>query len=288
MRIKAARPASRTRWAGKGLWTAYDGRVRRDPPTERGPTVEIEGSVVLVTGANRGIGRALVGEFLARGAARVHAAARNPASLGPVVAEDPSRVVPVEVDLTAPDTIAAAAEAASDVTLLVNNAATHAVGHLLDMDLALVEDVMRTNYLGTLRVLRAFAPVIERNGGGAVVNVISVGAFGGTPALGGYPASKAALHSMTQAVRQDLAPRGISVHGVFPGPVDTDMLAYVLEHEPQFGEVPLATTAEVARATVDGLAADAEDIFPDSFAVEVGELWSSDPKAVERWLTEFG
>ncbi|UQI45464.1 SDR family oxidoreductase [Streptomyces sp. HU2014] len=247
--------------------------------------MEIEGSVVLVTGANRGIGRALVGEFLARGAARVHAAARNPASLAAVVAEDPARVVPVAVDLSAPDTITAAAEAAPDVTLLVNNAGSHGMGHLLDMDLALVEEVMRTNFLGTLRVLRAFVPVIERNGGGAVVNVISIGAFGATPALGGYPASKAALHSMTQAVRQDLAPRGIGVHAVFPGPVDTDMLDYVIGHEPAFGDFPRATSAEVARATLDGLAADAEDIFPDSFAVGVGELWRSDPKGVERRLS---
>ncbi|MBB5122996.1 hypothetical protein AF335_14210 [Streptomyces eurocidicus] len=247
--------------------------------------MDIEGSVVLVTGANRGIGRALVDAFLARGAARVYAAARNPASLDPVVAGDPARVVPVEVDLSAPDTIAAAATTAADVTLLVNNAGSHGMGHLLDMDLALVEEVMRTNYLGTLRVLRAFAPVIEGNGGGAVVNVISIGAFGGTPSLGGYPASKAALHSLTQAVRPDLAPRGISVHGVFPGPVDTDMFDDVLGHEPVFGEFPRATAAEVARATLDGIAADAEDIFPDSFAAEVGEMWRVDPKGVERRLS---
>lgn len=247
--------------------------------------MDIEGSVVLVTGANRGIGRALVDEFLARGAARVYAAARNPAALDPVVAGDPARVVPVEVDLSAPDTTAAAAAAASDVTLLVNNAGTHAMGHLLDMDLALVEEVMRTNYLGTLRVIRAFAPVIERNGGGAVVNVISVGAFAGTPSLGGYPASKAALHSLTQSIRPDLAARGVSVHGVFPGPVDTDMFDYVIECEPVFGDLPRATVAEVARGTLDGLAADAEDIFPDSFAVGVGEMWRVDPKGVERRLS---
>ncbi|RKN75453.1 SDR family NAD(P)-dependent oxidoreductase [Streptomyces klenkii] len=247
--------------------------------------MKIDGSTVLVTGANRGIGRALVSAFLARGARRVHAAARNPAALEPVVAEAPDRVLPLALDLTVPATIDAAAQAASDVTLLVNNAGTHAVGHLLDMDLGAVEDVMRTNCLGTLRVLRAFVPVLERNGGGAVANVISIGAFGGTPSLGGYPASKAALHLMTQAVRADLAPRGIAVHAVFPGPVDTDMLDYVARNEPAFGDFPRAPVAEVAAAVLDGLEAGEEDIFPDAFAAEVGRVWRADPKAVERRLS---
>ncbi|WP_424887790.1 SDR family oxidoreductase [Streptomyces sp. XH2] len=247
--------------------------------------MRIDGSTVLVTGANRGIGRALVSAFLARGARRVHAAARNPATLEPVVAEAPDRVVPLELDLTAPATVEAAAKAAPDVNLLVNNAGTHAVGHLLDMDLGAVEDVMRTNYLGTLRVLRAFVPVLERNGGGAVANVISVGAFAGTPSLGGYPASKAALHLMTQAVRADLRPRGITVHAVFPGPVDTDMLDYVARNEPAFGDFPRASVAEVAAATLDGLEAGEEDIFPDAFAAQVGREWRADPKALQERLT---
>ncbi|MET9413493.1 SDR family oxidoreductase [Streptomyces klenkii] len=247
--------------------------------------MKIDGSTVLVTGANRGIGRALVSAFLARGARRVHAAARNPAALEPVVAEAPDRVVPLALDLTAPATIDAAAQAASDVTLLVNNAGKHTVGHLLDMDLGAVEDVMRTNYLGTLRVLRAFVPVLERNGGGAVANVISIGAFGGTPSLGGYPASKAALHLMTQAVRADLGPRGIAVHAVFPGPVDTDMLDDVARNDPAFGDFPRATVAEVAAATLDGLEAGEEDIFPDAFSAQLGREWRADPKAVERRLS---
>ncbi|MEV5377713.1 SDR family oxidoreductase [Streptomyces nondiastaticus] len=246
--------------------------------------MRIEGSTVLVTGANRGIGRAFVSAFLARGARRVHAAARNPAALEPVVAEAPDRVVPLALDLTDPATVEAAAEAASDVTLLVNNAGTHGMGHLLDMDLGVVEDVMRTNYLGTLRVLRAFAPVLERNGGGAVANVISIGAFAGTPSLGGYPASKAALHLMTQAVRADLAPRGIAVHAVFPGPVDTDMFDYAVRCEPALGEFPRTSAAEVAVAVVDGLEAGEEDIFPDAFAAEIGREWRADPKALERRL----
>ncbi|MEU7133009.1 SDR family NAD(P)-dependent oxidoreductase [Streptomyces sp. NPDC046261] len=247
--------------------------------------MRIEGSVVLVTGANRGIGRSLLSEFLGRGAARVYAAARRPETLEKPAAGAAGRVIPLALDLTDPDTITAAAEAAPDVTVVVNNAGAHGVGHLLDMDLGLVESVMETNVLGTLRVMRAFVPVVERNGGGAVVNVISIGAFGATPALGGYPASKAALHSMTQAVRQDLAPRGISVHAVFPGPVDTSMLDYVIGHEPTFGDFPRATPAEVARATLDGLEAGEPDIFPDPFALEVQAEWRADPQALQERLS---
>ncbi|MCF3104358.1 SDR family NAD(P)-dependent oxidoreductase [Streptomyces roseoverticillatus] len=105
-------------------------------------------------------------------------------------------------------------------------------------------------------------------------------------ARGGYPASKAALHLMTQAVRADLGPRGIAVHAVFPGPVDTDMFAYAARCEPSFGEFPLASAAEVAAATIDGLEAGEEDIFPDAFAARAGREWRADPKALERRLTD--
>ncbi|MFI9239182.1 SDR family NAD(P)-dependent oxidoreductase [Streptomyces sp. NPDC053079] len=249
--------------------------------------MRIEGSVVLVTGANRGIGRALLTGFLERGAARVYAAVRRPAELERLAAEEAGRVIPLALDLMDPDTVTAAAEAAPDVTVLVNNAATHGVGHLLDMDFGLVEQVLSTNVLGTLRVMRAFAPVVEANGGGAVINVISVGAFGGTPALGGYPASKAALLSMTQAVRQDLAPRGISVHAVFPGPVDTAMMDYVIGHEPTFGDFPRATPDEVARATLDGLQEGEPDIFPDPFALEIRAEWLADPQALAERIARI-
>ncbi|GAA0346425.1 SDR family oxidoreductase [Streptomyces blastmyceticus] len=246
--------------------------------------MHIHDAVVLVTGANRGIGSALVTAFLERGAARVHATARDPETLAAVTARDPERVLPLALDVTDPDSVAAAALAAPDVTLLVNNAGVALMGHLLEMDLGAVETVMNTNWLGTLRALRAFVPVIERNGGGAVVNVVSIGAFGGTPSMGGYPASKAALNSLTQAVRPDLAPRGITVHAVYPGPVDTDMLRLSTPALPALGDMPRATPADVARAVVDGVEAGAEDIFPDPFAEQIGEAWRRDPKGVERQL----
>ncbi|GAA0386996.1 SDR family oxidoreductase [Streptomyces luteireticuli] len=247
--------------------------------------MRVHNAVVLVTGANRGIGSALVTAFLERGATRVHAGARDPGTLAAVTAQDPERVRPLALDITDPTSVSSAALTAADVTILVNNAGVYAMGHLLEMDLRDVETVMNTNWLGTLRVLRAFAPVVEGNGGGAVANIISVGAFGGTPSMGAYPASKAALNALTQAVRPDLAPRGITVHAVFPGPVDTDMLRLASAGLPAMADFPRATTADVARAIVDGIEAGAEEIFPDPFAEQIGEEWSHDPKAVERRLT---
>ncbi|MBH1934808.1 SDR family oxidoreductase [Streptomyces sp. AV19] len=249
--------------------------------------MRVQNAVVLVTGANRGIGSALVTAFLERGAARVHAGARDPGTLAAVTARDPERIRPLALDITDPTSVTSAALTAPDVTLLVNNAGVHVMGHLLEMDLRDVETVMNTNWLGTLRVLRAFAPVVERNGGGAVVNVISVGAFGGTPSMGGYPASKAALNALTQAVRPDLAPRGIAVHAVYPGPVDTDMLRLAANALPRMAEFPRATTADVARAIIEGVEADTQEIFPDPFAEQLGEEWRRDPKAVERRLTDL-
>ncbi|KNB52444.1 SDR family NAD(P)-dependent oxidoreductase [Streptomyces caatingaensis] len=246
--------------------------------------MRVHNAVVLVTGANRGIGSALVTAFLERGAARVHAGARDPGTLAAVTGQDPERIRPLALDITDPTSVTAAAATAPDVTPLVNNAGVHAMGHLLEMDLRDVETVMNTNWLGTLRVLRAFAPVIERNGGGAVANVISVGAFAGTPSMGGYPASKAALNALTQAVRLDLAPRGIDVHAVFPGPVETDMLRLTTDALPAMGDFPRASAADVAAAIVDGVEAGADEIFPDAFAREIGDEWRRDPKAVERRL----
>lgn len=249
--------------------------------------MQIKDSVVLVTGANRGIGRALLAEFLARDAARAYAAARRPEALEPVTAADPDRVVPLVLDITSPQAIGAAVQAAPDVTVLVNNAGVVNLGHLIDMEFDAVENVLRTNVLGPLRMVRAFAPVIEHNGGGAIVNVISIGAFGGTPGMGGYPASKAALNLMTQAFREDLVPRGITVHGVFPGPVETDMLAQALSTAPDLSTYPTTTPQEVARAVLDGLERGNPEIFPDPVSREIGETWARDPKDVERRLTRM-
>ncbi|MBW1596293.1 SDR family oxidoreductase [Streptomyces sp. JJ38] len=232
--------------------------------------MDINNSVALVTGANRGLGRALVDVLLEHGARRVYAAARDTDALA-----EQDRVFPVRLDLTSPEDIRAAAAQAPDVTLLVNNASTaHFAGPFAaDRDKLAAE--MTTNYAGTVDLIRAFAPVVENAGGGAIVNVLSLLALASTPPMAGYAASKAALHSFTQAIRPALRPCGIAVHGVYPGGIDTDMLAGV-------DGVPKAKPRTVAEAIVDGVAAGHADIFPDPTSTEMATLWWTDPKGFER------
>jgi NAD(P)-dependent dehydrogenase (short-subunit alcohol dehydrogenase family) len=231
--------------------------------------MQMQGRTVVVTGANRGLGRALVDALLARGAAKVYATARN----GSAVPSDP-RVVPLALDLRDRATIAAAARAAADATILVNNAGTSAFSGPLDADRDALHGEMVVNYGGTFDVIRAFVPVLERNGGGAIVNVLSLLSLASLAPMAGYSASKAAAHSLTQALRPVLRAKGISVHGVYPAGIDTDMLAG--------WDVPKTPPAQVAEWLLDGLAAEEEDIFPDPNARAMAPTWWSSPKEFER------
>jgi len=234
--------------------------------------MEIKGSTALVTGANRGIGRALVGALLNAGAAKVYAAARRIDTLEDFL--DNKRVLPVSVDVTDDKAIAALAERTRDVTLLVNNAGVLDFGPVLDAPLTAFERNFATNFCGVLAASRAFAPVIERNGGGAIINILTLVALASMPGLGVYNASKAAAWSLTQSLRASLAGRNIAVHGVFPGAVDTDMLAGV--------EMPKARPEEVATAIVAGVSQSREDIFPDAMSASLYDAWRKDHKAVEK------
>jgi NAD(P)-dependent dehydrogenase (short-subunit alcohol dehydrogenase family) len=237
-------------------------------------TMNITSSVAFVTGANRGIGRAFVEGLLRGGARRVYAAARNPVLLEPVVALDRARIIPVKLDITNWHDVEMAAQAAVDVNLLINNAGVLASGNLLASDVGLLRQDIDTNYLGTLTMIRHFVPVLEHNGGGTIVNVLTLIALASMPGFGGYSASKAAAHSMTQAVRAELAGKGIRVHAVFPGAVDTDMLRGV--------EMPKTSPQEVAEAVLAAVQAGEEDIFPDPMSQNAQATWRQDPKALER------
>jgi NAD(P)-dependent dehydrogenase (short-subunit alcohol dehydrogenase family) len=236
--------------------------------------MNIRNSVVLITGANRGIGGSLVEASLEGGAARVYAAARRPTDLDPVLTLDPSRVHPIRIDVTKPDEIAAAAQAAKGVNLLINNAGIVNYGSLIDLSPEIVRSTMETNYYGMLQTARAFSPVIEANGGGAIVNILSVVALVSIPRIGAYNASKAAAWSMTQALRADLANRGIQVFAVFPGPVDTEMARDF--------EMPKTPAKDVAQAILEGIEAGTEDIFPDPMSKQFYADWKADHKAVEH------
>ena len=237
------------------------------------PLMNLTDSVALVTGANRGLGACLVTELLRTGAGKVYATSRT----GMAAADDDPRVRPLALDVTDPANVTAAAAAAADVTVLVNNAGVLAFGSALTGDLAGFERDLHTNYLGTLRVTRAFAPALERNAPAAVVNVLTLIALAPAGPMAGYSASKAAAHSITQALRAELRPRGIRVLGAYPGGIDTDMLAGIDAHK--------AAPQLVASRIVSALAADQDVIFPDDASAAAGAVYLSDPIKLEQMLT---
>jgi NAD(P)-dependent dehydrogenase (short-subunit alcohol dehydrogenase family) len=233
--------------------------------------MKIEGCVALVTGANRGLGKAIVTALVEAGAARVYAAARDERTL---TAQD-SRVVPLTLDVTKPEQIAAAAKRAGDVTLLVNNAGTLSSFNVLTTSRAELDTDFRTQFHGTLDMIRAFLPALERAPGGAtIVNVLSLVSLASLPAMGGYSASKAAAYSMTQALRPELKKKRIEVLAALPGPIDTDMVKGI--------ELPKTSAADVAKGVLAGIVRGDEEIFPDPMAQQMGALWHKSPKEYER------
>lgn len=216
--------------------------------------MDISSCTALVTGANRGLGRHFASELLRRGA-RVYAGARDPASV------DVDGAIPVAIDLGDPASVTAAAEAAGDVTLLVNNAGISLGTDFLTADLDDVRKEMDTNYFGTLSVVRAFVPVIERNGGGGLLNVLSVLSWLSIPDSGGYCASKSAAWSMTNALRVQLAGRGIAVTGLHVGLMDTDMTAGM--------DGQKSDPADIAALGIDAVAAGAYEVLADDVSRHV-------------------
>ncbi|MFY1674090.1 SDR family oxidoreductase [Plantactinospora sp. WMMB334] len=225
--------------------------------------MQIEGSVALVTGSNRGIGRHYVEQLIERGAAKVYATSRNGRPI------DVPGAVPLPLEITDPGSVSAVAEAAADVTLLVNNAGVDFHVDVVAGDLATVRREMEVNYFGTLSVVRAFAPVLARNGGGAIVNVLSALSWFSWPGEGAYAAAKAAAWSMTNSIRLELAAQGTHVTGVHVGAVDTDFSAGY--------NGPKVDPADVARATLDGLASDAPEVLVDKWSADIKAALVRDP-----------
>ena len=233
---------------------------------------EIAGKTVLVTGASGGIGGALLAAFAEAGAGRVLAAARDPAGL----AGDGVEALPL--DVTEPGSIAALPLA--DVDILVNNAGcNHNEGLIAAADISLAEEEMAVNYLGTLRLIRAAAPAMKARSAGVIVNLATILSHVNLPLMGSYCASKAALLSLTQGVRAELAPWGVRVIGIYPGAVDTRMSA---DFPP-----PKMAPAAVARAVVEAIRDGIEDCYPGDMAAELHRKLLQDPKAVERELAGF-
>ncbi|MEH6631342.1 MAG: SDR family oxidoreductase [Halopseudomonas aestusnigri] len=240
----------------------------------------IKGKAVLVTGSNRGIGRAFVEELLAAGASKIYAAARSPEKLGALVEGNEDRVIPVTLDVNDASAIEALAADLKDVSLLINNAGiARFVGLISASSIQDARDEMETNYFAPLNLIRAFAPTLKENGGGAIVNISSVAGYVNFPILGSYSASKAAVHSLTQGVRAELAAQGTHVVGVYPGPIDTDMAAAF----PMDKTSPNVVAKEVLNAVEEGI----EDVNPDPMAVDFHANYFNDPKALEKQIGEM-
>jgi NAD(P)-dependent dehydrogenase (short-subunit alcohol dehydrogenase family) len=214
--------------------------------------VKIAGSVALVSGANRGLGKCFATALLERGAAKVYAAARQPASV------DVPGAVPLVLDVTDPHSVRVAAATANDVTLLVNNAGTHTYASLLDGSLDDIQLDMATHYYGTLSMVREFAPLLARNGGGAVLNVLSARSWLTASRSGAYSAAKAAAWSLTNTLRLELAPQRTLVTALHMWYIDTDMAALV--------EAPKTDPALVAKLALDGVEEGRFEVLADDFS----------------------
>jgi NAD(P)-dependent dehydrogenase (short-subunit alcohol dehydrogenase family) len=238
------------------------------PATERTGAMpaRIAGSTVLVTGANRGIGQALVQEALDRGAARVYAGTRHP------LAHPDPRVTPLTFDLTDPGQVRAAAGQVESLDILINNAGIARYDDLSDQ--AAIEQHLAVNLFGTYAVTQAFLPLLTRSRG-AVVNVLSTGAMAAIPVIPAYSISKAAAFSLSQSLRALLAGQGVRVHAIMTGPTDTDMSRGL--------DVPKASPESVARAILDGVESGEEETFPDPMSAALTQSWNGGAvKAMER------
>ena len=238
--------------------------------------MNFEGKSVLVTGANRGIGLAIVQALLKRNVGKVYAAARNPQNLPSF---DDERVVPVQLDINDEAQVRAAAQFASDVDVLVNNAGVAAFTGLIEGPRDLIERDMNTNYFGTLDMVRAFVPVLEKSSDAAIVNVVTIAAFVNFPMLGGYSASKSALFSLSQGIRIELADKSIAVHTVNPGPIDTDMARDFPADK--------SSPAQTATNILDGIEAGVADIFPDDGGRQMFDVWKRDYRELEQMVFDM-
>lgn len=238
-------------------------------------TETIKGSVVLITGATGAIAKALIAELKARGAAKIYAAARDVSGLAAS-----QGLVPIKMDVTSDAEVAAAAKAAGDVMLLINNAGiNHNTAFMVAPDLAVAREEIEINYLAPLRVTKAFAPALIKNKG-AVLNLLTILARVNLPFMGSYCASKAAGLSLTQGLRGELTPKGVRVAAALPGAIDTRMTAML--------SIPKMTTADAAKEILNGFEAGEEEIYVGEMARGLAQGLAHDPKGVERQLASPG
>jgi NAD(P)-dependent dehydrogenase (short-subunit alcohol dehydrogenase family) len=226
----------------------------------------LESKVILITGANKGIGRSLVKAALEKGAGKIYATSRDVSKM-PDFGDD--RVVALELDITSNQQIAKLIEKTHDVQILINNAGSLNQGTILKGDIRGIEFDMKTNYFGTLNMMRAFALTLEKNAPSKIVNIVSIAAYSPLPSIAGYAASKAALFSATLSARIELAKKGIIVQMVNPGAIDTDM------NKGSDWEMP--GPEAIARTILDRVEAGELDIVPDEIGLGMYNAWKDEP-----------
>lgn len=241
-------------------------------------TVNIEDKTVLVTGANRGIGKAIAVEFIQQGAAKVYLAVRNTDSVKPLLQQYGDKVAVIELDVADAASISRAAQIAEDVQIVVNNAGVLKIATALDpAAIEALDHQMQINVVGLMRMAQAFAPVLKQNGGGAFVQLNSIASLRAFPDFVTYAASKAAAYSITQALQSQLAEQGTAVISVHPGPIKTDMAN-------DAGLEDIADPPEVvAQAIVAALRAGDFHVFPDTMAKE---FWTAYKSFAEKIIEE--
>ncbi|MBI4783846.1 MAG: SDR family oxidoreductase [Oscillatoriophycideae cyanobacterium NC_groundwater_1537_Pr4_S-0.65um_50_18] len=240
--------------------------------------MQIEGSVALVTGANGGIGQYYVEALQAAGVARIYAGVRNLKSIADITV--PDRVIFIPLDITNEESVATAAKNYGDVNLLINNAGIGLLkGFISAPDLSSARAEMEVNYFGTLTICRAFAPVLKANGGGAMINMLSILGKVNLPMNASYSASKAAALLLTQGLRAELAAQGTLVVGVMPATVDTGMS----KDFPPPKVAPEVVVQDALQAVID----EVEDVYPGEQAKEIAAYLLKDPKALEKMMAKM-
>ncbi len=241
---------------------------------------EIKDKIVLVTGANRGIGEAYVLELLNAGAKKIYAAARDTSNLHTLVENTPAIIEPILLDVTNPLHINALVEKIDALDILINNAGIiNTTDFISDNTLEIARMEMETNYFAPLQLILALLPLLKQSKQAAIINLSSIAGISNFPLIAPYSATKAAMHSLTQGLRANLADQDITVVGVYPGPIETRMT--------DGWEAEKAKPLQVAQKTFEALLAGNNDVFPDEFSQQMYTSFLEHPKLLEKTFAEF-
>ncbi len=236
----------------------------------------LKDKVILITGANRGIGKSLVKSSLEKGVRKIYATSRDLSKM-PNFGDE--RVVTLELDITDNAQILKIAEQTKDVEVLINNAGILSQSNVLEGEISAVENDMKVNYYGTINMMRAFAPTLEKNAPSKIVNIVSIVAYSPLPSLAGYSASKTALYSATLSVRTELVKKGVTVHAINPGAIDTDMN--------KGSEWDMPAPDGIATIILDKVEAGELDIVPDEMGLGMFNAWKEAPSKLAEMFSNM-